>query len=248
MADAIRQQDPYRAQSERITHPPQIIALLRRLHENRILLRVKIPGVEHPFNSLLLNLNPQRNYLLLDEINDESAHRKALEAGRLRVFGQHEGVEMNFHLDIRPAQNRQGVRFYQAPLPECVYYMQRRADYRVHVAMDMEIGVLLPLGEEILLDGQLCDVSMGGLGARLDAAQEIHQGLIIPGCRIQLPQDPQPLQADLEVRFVLPDESHQAVRLGGRFSRLAPEDKGRLRRFVTQLEREMIRRRTRGDG
>lgn len=246
MADAIEQQEQYRSQSEKITHPPQVIALLRRLHENRILLRVKIPGVERSFNSLLLNLNPQRGYLLLDELNDEHAHRKALETGRLRVFGQHDGVEMNFNLSIRPAQNRRGIRFYQAGLPECINYMQRRADYRVHVALDMGISVLLPLGEQTVLDGQLCDVSMGGLGARLEPGQDIHKGLIIPDCRIQLPEDPQSLQADLEVRFALVDEQHQALRVGGRFCKLSSTDRGRLRKFVTQLEREMIRRRSRG--
>ncbi|RRQ20950.1 flagellar brake protein [Thiohalobacter thiocyanaticus] len=246
MADAIEQQEHYRSQSEKITHPPQVIALLRRLHENRILLRVRIPGVERSFNSLLLNLNPQRGYLLLDELNDEHAHRKALETGRLRVFGQHDGVEMNFNLSIRPARNRQGVGFYQAGLPDCIHYMQRRADYRVHVAMDMGLSVLLPLGEETLLDGQLCDVSMGGLGARLETGQEIRKGLIIPDCRIQLPEDPQSLQADLEVRFALPDEQHQVLRMGGRFCKLSSSDRSRLRKFVTQLEREMIRRRSRG--
>ena len=246
MADAIKQQAQYRSQSEKITHRPQLIALLRRLHDNRILLRVSIPGVDRQFNSMLLNLNPDRGYVLLDELNDETAHRRALEAGRVRVFGQHDGVEMNFILNIQPAQNRQGVRFYQAPLPECIYYMQRRADYRVHVAMDMGINVLLPLTEDTVLDGQLCDVSMGGLGARLEPDQDIRRGLIIPDCRIQLPQDPQPLHATLEVCFTLSDDQHQALRLGGRFCRLSAEERSRLRKFVTQLEREMIRRRTRG--
>ena len=246
MADAIKQQEQYRSQSERITQRPQLVALLRRLYENRILLRVAIPGMDRQFNSMLLNLNPERDYVLLDELNDETAHRRALESGRVRVFGQHDGVEMNFNLDIHTAQNRRGVRFYQAPLPECIHYMQRRADYRVHVAMDMGISVLLPLTHDTQIDGQLCDVSMGGLGARLELDQDIQRGLIIPDCRIQLPQDPAPLQADLEVRFILPDEQHQALRLGGRFSKLTTEEKGRLRKFVSQLEREMIRRRTRG--
>lgn len=243
MADPTEQH--YQSQSEKITQLPQIIALLRRLHEGRILLSVRIPGIERYFNSMLLNINTERKSLLLDEINNDWAHRKALEAGRLRVFAQCEGVEMNFHVTIRSARNKQGISFYQADLPEYMYYRQRRADYRVRVETDMEIPVFLPLEEERILDGQLCDVSMGGLGALVPNREDIHKGLIIPTCKIQLPQDPEPLQADLEICFILQDTNNQMLRLGGRFNKLAREDKSRLRRFVTQLEREMIRRRTR---
>lgn len=243
MTDPIEQQ--YQPQSEKITQLPQIIALLRRLHEDRILLSVRIPGVERYFNSMLLNLNTERKYLLLDEINNDWGHRKALEAGSLRVFAQCDGVEMTFNVPIRSARNKQGVSFYQADLPEYINYLQRRADYRVHVETDMEITVFLPVEEERVLDGHLCDVSLGGLGAVVPSREDIYKGLVIPTCKIQLPQDPEPLQADLEIRFILPDTNNQMLRVGGRFSKLALEDKSRLRRFVMQLEREMIRRKLR---
>lgn len=247
MPEARENQNDYRAQSERITQPSQIIALLRRLHDSKTLVSVRIPGSDRYFSSMVLDINSSKGYILLDELNDDSAHKRALAAGKVYVFCQCRGVEMNFICQIHSVQNRQGIRFYQAPLPEYVNYLQRRSDYRVHVAMDMQVHVFIPTDDDNLMDGELCDVSMGGLGARMPGNHDLEKGLVIPDCRIQLPRETEPLSAELEVRFLLPDNHNKTLRLGGKFVRLTPEDKGRLRKFVMQMERELIRRKTRDD-
>ena len=62
----------YQGKAEKITHAPQIANLLRRVKDQKVLLSVHVPGHEGVFNSLLLDVNPERNLILLDELNPRS--------------------------------------------------------------------------------------------------------------------------------------------------------------------------------
>lgn len=234
----------YESMAERISHVPQIIGLLRRIKDARSLLRIRIPGSERSFTSMLLDINTEKGYILLDEINSAGGHELAREVGKVRVFSQHDGVDMNFSCNIRVVQNRKGLTFYQAPLPEYISYMQRRSEFRVHITLDQHLQLILPLNPDATLDGELCDLSFGGVGARLETDMELKQGLVIPDCKIQIP-DEEPIQTSLEIRFVREENNGQQTRIGGRFVNLTPELRTHLRKTVTRLQREMLRRKTR---
>ncbi len=236
----------YESKAERVSQLPQIIGLLNRIKDAKTLLSVRVEGSGVTYSSLLLDVNSDKGYVLLDELNNERAHKLAAETGKLRVFCQNQGVELSFSCDIRIAHNKKGLTFYQAPIPSVIHYMQRRSDYRVHVGMDQNIHLILPVETENNLDAELFDVSFGGIGARLESECQLRRGLIIPSCKLNLPEQ-EAIETDLEIRFVQADNTGKFTRIGGRFLGLDPNTRGKIRKVVTQLEREMLRRKTRGE-
>lgn len=232
----------YQSKSEKITHGPQIAGLLKRVRDNRVLLSVRVAGSDAVFNSLLLDVDVERNFILLDELNPHHGHELACRARQLRVHCHCQGVELSFVCHIEIGQGQRGISFYRAAVPEAVNYLQRRSNFRVRVGQDMNVPVHLPLG--MTLAGELIDLSLGGLGASLPEQAELSRGQIIDTCSIQLPTG-DPLTTELEIRFIYRDKVRQIVRIGASFRNLDPTRQNLLRRVITQLEREMLRRKAR---
>lgn len=232
----------YQGKSERISHGPQIAGLLKRVRDKRVLLSVRVRGSDALFNSLLLDVDVERNLILLDELNPQLGHELACQARELRVHCQCQGVELSFDCRIEVGRGQRGISFYRAALPEAVNYLQRRSNYRVRVGRDLNVPVSLSTNGA--LDGELIDLSLGGLGATLPDRADVARGQIVEACSIQLPRC-DPLTTELEIRFVYQDRVRQAVRIGASFRNLDPQRQNLLRRFITQLEREMLRRKAR---
>lgn len=234
----------YQGKSEKVTHGPQIAGLLKRVRDNRVLLSVRVPGSDAVFNSLLLEVDVERNVILLDELNPSAGHELACQARQLRVHCQCQGVELSFACPIEVGQGQRGISFYRAPLPTVVNYLQRRGNFRVRVGRNMNVPVRLPFGGSVAVAGELIDLSMGGLGASLSNQVELACGQVIETCSIELPKC-DPLTTELEIRFVRLDKERQIQRIGASFRNLDPQKQNLLRRFITQLEREMLRRKAR---
>lgn len=239
------QASQYQGKTEKVTHLPQIIGLLRRVRDQRVLLSVRVPGHNGTFNSLLLEVDPDRNVILLDELNPQAGHELVLQAKQVRVQCQCQGVELGFVCAVEIVQGQSGISIYRSAVPDSINYMQRRGSYRVRVGMSMSVPISLPLETvKTDLEGQLFDLSIGGLGASLPLEPRLRHGQIIETCTIHLPKK-ESIQVELEIRFIRIDEQHHTQRVGAAFRHLSPHQTNRMRRFVTHLEREMLRRKAR---
>ena len=231
----------YEGQSERVRQPTQVVALLRKLRDTHTLLTITVPDSERTFNSMVLDVNADKGYFLLDELNDPFGHKLLSRAGHLKASGRCQGIHLSFSSTVKVARARDGGIVYQSPLPGYITYLQRRAAFRVPVGMGMgmELEVLLEDGSRV--QATPCDISIMGIGARTDDPASLETDMVVRDCRIRLP-DHEPLQLSLEIRYVQPDTHPGQHRFGARFLDLAPDQKSQLRRIVTHLEREMLRR------
>lgn len=234
----------YQGKTEKVTHGPQIVGLLKRVRDQRVLLSVRVPGSDAVYNSLLLDVDPTRNFILLDELNPHAGHELVCKTRQLRVHCQSQGVELSFVCQIEIGQGQNGVSFYRAPLPQSINYLQRRGSYRVRIGLNLHIPVALPVDTATRIEGELFDLSMGGLGANLPNQIALTRGQIIESCTLELPNT-EPLTTEIEIRFVRSDKTSQSQRIGASFRNLGPQQQNLLRRIVTQLEREMLRRKAR---
>lgn len=234
----------YTGKTERVQHLPQVIGLLRRIKDQRTLLSVRVPGHEGTFNSLLLEVDADRQFILLDELNPRAGHDLVAETRQVRVHCQCQGVELSFTCPVEIGQGREGISFYKAALPEYINYLQRRLNYRVRVTFDMTVPVHLPVDEEQIVDGQLFDVSVGGVGFNVGMQVQLERGQILDSCNIEL-SSKESLQTPLEIRFIQADPQQRIQRIGAAFVNLEPQQEHAIRRFVTQLERTILRRKAR---
>lgn len=236
----------FQSQTERVTDQIRIAELLNRLKENRALVSVVINGGNEPFNSAILDVDREAGHVTLDELTPKHGHRQLVEARALNAYATLHGVAMHFAGHVQEVGNEDDIAFYRVAFPELLHYNQKRSAFRVQVPLGLDVPVQLQLTEtDAPLAGQLRDLSAGGIGALIPAATELEQGQIIPACNINLPGSGL-ITCALEVRFFKPTPDVPLARLGARFINLNGGQERAIMRSVNHLQREMLRKQTRG--
>ena len=231
-----------------VSQPVQVAGILRRLQEAHALVHVSMPGGNETWLSAILEVQPTQGYLLLDELTPREGHAILMKAGRLIVTAQIQGVDISFAASLLGTGTSDGLAFYRVQIPEGVRYWQRRASYRARIGAAMVIPVALQNGEGMVQNGELYDISAGGIGTRHKSAKGPVPllGEVWQECRIKLPQ--QELVCALEIRYVGQDSRTAQLRLGGRFVDITRPQLKAVETFVAHLERENLRKRRRTRG
>jgi c-di-GMP-binding flagellar brake protein YcgR len=234
----------YQGENEKVSHPARIASLLRRVHEERALLTITLPGSDAQYKSAVLEVNLTQDYVLLDELNPPEGHGRFLAAKKFHAHTRLKGVDISFSGKLREATQEGGMALYQVALPASIQYRQRRTSYRVQVGAGLIVPVTLEDKNLLRLSGHVCDISVGGIGLRAKAgpSQTATSGAIYSDCEIQLP-DNERIRSGLELCFVSAPDQRNMLRLGGRFVGLEPADRKIVEHFVMALERELLRRR-----
>ena len=223
---------------EHISFRPQIISLLRRIHSSRCLLAVSVADDARIYNSALLEIDPERGFVLLDELTPEGGHHALLEHRHCRVRAELKGITLAFAAALLEAGSRDGIAYYRMEFPASVHYGQRRAHYRPHVSHAKKTAVELTLPGGRSVTGSLHDISLGGLRVRLDTDIDAPPLSTVLPCRMQLP-DGGELRCTVELRFL---GGGQVSHIGGRFESLPPTQRQTLQRFIRELEREELKK------
>lgn len=234
----------YAGENEKISHPAQIAGLLRRVHEERALLTITLPGSNDQYKSVVLEVNLAKGFVLLDELHPHEGHGRFLAVKKFHAHTRLKGVDISFGGILEESTQEGGMALYQVALPTLILYRQRRTSFRVRVGAGLIVPVTLSDQNLLQLQGVLCDISTGGIGLRLklDPSLAIDNGVIFPDCSIQLPGN-EPIHSGLELRFVSPADQRSMVRFGGRFLGLESSNQKLIEHFVASLERELLRRR-----
>jgi c-di-GMP-binding flagellar brake protein YcgR len=231
----------YHSEGEQLTDPVQIGALLKKVKDSRTLIQVTVPGRSAEYNSALLDINREQGYLLLDELTPPDGHQLLREQGRLTVVIRLRGVSMRFTSNVLEIGGQAGIAFYRVEFPRQLYYLQRRAYYRVKLGMGLLVPLSITYEVSQSLEGYLDDISVGGIGAELKQHLPFNRGDLLPACAIQLPSG-EKVDCEMEVRFISQDDAQNKFHLGARFINLDRPRQSKLKRFVAETERELLRR------
>ena len=231
------------AQGDIIRDPQIITSLLRRIVAQRALLRVTVPGARASYNSAILRVDPEQDLLILDELNPRRGHERLLEVGRLQASAQAQGIETRFSGALEEVGDSSGIAYYRLRFPQEVLYLQRRASFRVRIAMTAPLAAVLERDGD-MLRGRVIDLSEGGIGVEFTQHVIVHPGEIV-ACRMRLP-DGQQVRCKLEIRHVMAFQEQNKIRVGGRFVELDPQRRKMLSRLVAELQRTLIRTQPRG--
>jgi c-di-GMP-binding flagellar brake protein YcgR len=236
------------SEPQQVTLPVQVAGILRRLLDAHALVHVSLPGETEYWLSAVIEVHPAQGYLLLDELTPRDGNAALQRARRVIVSAQIQGVDISFSANLIDAGQNDGLAFYRVALPESVRYWQRRASYRARVSAALVIPVTLAQSEGPVLNGELYDISAGGLGTRHRDPKGLAPllGEVWEACRIRLP-DAQEVKCGIEIRYIGQDERNGQLRLGGRFVDITRPQLKLIESFVACLEREHLRkmRRTR---
>lgn len=229
---------------ERITVRGMIIDLFQRAQEHKAIVFVTVPGSKTRYLSLILDVDAANGFLLLDELNPATGHEQLLAAGRFQARFTVNGVEISFAGVIDDVSRRDDINLYKVAMPSVVFYHQRRAFFRAHVSLAHTVPVSFTredVAEEV--NGRLHDISVGGVGARIHnaLAHPLTRGEIVPNCIIELPAGTV-ISSSVEIRYAGKRGAATLIQLGGKFVDLDRQQQKIIERFVTELERELIRK------
>jgi c-di-GMP-binding flagellar brake protein YcgR len=230
---------------QHVTQPVQIAGILRRLKDAHALIRVSLPGASESWLSAVIDVQPGRGQLLIDELSPREGNGALQRARRAIVSAQIQGVDISFATNLVEAGQSDGLPYYCMTLPDTIRYWQRRASFRVRVSAATIVPVELVRDDGVRLSGELVDISAGGIGTRHKTARSVLPllGEEWKDCRIVLP-DAQEIRCALEIRYVGRDD-RSGLRLGARYLEIARPQLKLAENFVAHLERENLRKRRR---
>jgi c-di-GMP-binding flagellar brake protein YcgR len=234
---------PLQSEPQHVDNHAQITGLLRRLMDAHALVHITLPGENEYWLSAVIDVHPQENYLLLDELTPHEGNARMAQARRVIVSAQVQGVDISFASQLLGQGMSDGLVYYRLAFPEQVRYWQRRASYRARVSVASVIPVVLQRADQPTLHGELFDISAGGVGTRHKKSEGAVPmlGEVWEHCRIQLPEG-QDIHCALEIRFIGQSEQDRSLRIGGRFVDIARPQLKQVENFVAALERERLRK------
>ena len=224
-----------------LTDPVKITRLLEDIEHASPLCTISIDGTTEEFSSSILDIQFQKKQIILDELipkhgNDLVGKKK------LKLSTTFNGIGLAFTLEnIKPGSSR-GIAYYKAPIPNRIYYPQRRKAPRIQLHT-----LNIPFSgtsarTKTSVGGTLFDLSRTGIGIAIQNNRaRFQRGDLINNCRINL--DNEYLNFELIVRFVKNSRSESGkTQIGGYFENISTKHRHQLEHFVASIEREEIRK------
>lgn len=227
---------------EIIANPARIRGIISNIHKSRNLLNVSLPGDSRPYNSIILEFDTDANTLTLDELNPQEGHTSFLQGRRAIIKTTINGVDIRFQVELQNVSASDDIAYYIVGIPNKLDYHQLRAYHRVPIGLN-SIPVLLIQNDKDLLEGELHDISAGGISVRFShkIPETIKRGTLIPTCMIEL-SNKDKISTELEIRFISKPDDGKRTLIGARFVGMDKPQQRIVERFVASLDRELRRK------
>ncbi len=229
--------------SYRVKSRSEINILLSKLLKNHTLLSISISDSTRTFGSMILELNSDKSYLVLDEFYPRNELKNSLLGSELSVDTQLEGIEIQFKTRVDAVAEKDGIEYYRVSYPRKVFHFQRRSSYRVAVGISDSVPLALSTENDVLLHAELRDISLGGVSARINSptTDALNVGDEIPTCIIHTPEGKK-IVSSLEIARIEEGSSSQSLRVGARFIHISATDRQELSRLIAKLDRENVKK------
>ena len=224
-------------ESIKLTSVEDICLLLKKIHLKHSLLTITIESSDECYGSTILEVNKEKNYLVIDELHPEQGHSK-IKTGTVVTFNAHyEGAFVYFVATVDAIGDSQKAAYYKIRMPDEVHYHQRRNTYRITTSISEPVSVNLVNGDEILIKAELRDISHGGICLRVNPASHIsiNSGDVIPTCLIQV-SDERKILSSLNICHVEVIKETGALRIGAQFSDISNFDQRELEAALGPVE------------
>ena len=218
--------------------PVNALVLLRRAASEQAPLTIFVAGGSSAYSSALLELVPDEQYLVVDELVPRAGHSLMRRGLELKVRARVEGADLRFKTEVLEIGGSSELPFYKLAFPREVEYTQRRQQYRVSVPLNATVDVTLVMEDGRALIGEVRDMSSGGIGARIKSGAPnaaIDQGKTVR-CLIVTPSN-QSISTDVELIHVDSNAIGRVPRVRARFVGLTPAGNRKVTQLCAEIER-----------
>ena len=233
---------PYKSlpDSEQITDPAKILRLLKRFTKRYTPLTVQVPNHEEFYTSCILDIDGK--YILLDELLPSTGNELLVTERALLLTGKIDGIVIQLFTTLQRVDDKDKMLTYYMNIPSLLEYQQRRQTYRASIPITRKLPVIIEDNNGIMLKGELRNLSHGGAGMILLSDKTIMENQRLYKCTIELPDGMQ-IYCTAELRFSKNIASRDKQYIGVQFVALLPMQSRLIGRSISELERELIRKR-----
>lgn len=239
-----------------------IYSVLRTLQTDRSSINIQFDQSSAPFSSMVLDVNLHAREFYLDEFASEQA-RKWASAGRpfsLRASVHGIRVHAKDLVALETMTTRHAQECYRVAFPERLLYLQRRDAYRAVVPATLNVQASIvrkhpdseidDSGEKQgndkkitteRISARIVDMSATGLAIEIEGRLKREARMMEQvALKADLPLVDQPLSVDSHLVYTRYLQDTDKTLCGMKFSELPRSQQIIITRFVTQLQRESI--------
>lgn len=227
---------------ETVSDTTRISVLLQKLQDQRSLVTIKVQDQAEPFSSVVIDVDRDAGLFIIDELKPDSGNELLRQRPALQIQGHLDGVLMNFGTTVVESGVDNGICYHKIAIPSEIQYQQRRQAVRVRLSAANPLAVTFTSASGSRYEGELEDLSVGGLRARFTQrlADELAAGIEL-NCSFALPPDK---HEKINSTFIIRVIKHQAEDgkppfLGGQFVALDKQAERKLQRAIMTLQRAL---------
>lgn len=230
-------------------NPLAVLGVLRDLQKNQV--PVCITWGSGQFISKILDADTDT--LVLDFGSQEYENNAVQRAGNVTVTAETQGAKVEFTLAQLSAGEYQNLPAFLAPLPESLWFIQRREFFRITAPLQPAYFCKARMPDKRELRFRLCDLSLGGMGALLDGAvpEGLQEGMRFAQIELDMASwgqfyfDAQLIAIGERTVVDGKNDTVTTPRLSFRFLNVSPGVERELQRIIFALEREARERASR---
>lgn len=140
-----------------------IIQKLRQLGKGKNMITAHFGGGKYSMLTVVVDVLPDRDLLVLDYGSNEKINKKLLEAKRIVFKTQHEGITAQFTANQMQRAKLQGKTAFACPIPDSLLWVQRREYYRIRVPLGDSVTCELNSPDKEIISLKVLDISIGGI-------------------------------------------------------------------------------------
>jgi len=222
----------------------EIVALLRKIVEDKPLVRLLVKGEADVCVTSLLAVDADNGSIVLDRSISQEQNARIVATPRVMCETSLDKIRILFWLQGLRETRFDGSIALAADLPATLIRLQRRESYRMPTPVSTPVCATIPLppamggGSTIMT---LADISCGGI-AILDNKYQLGNtiGETFTNCRIDVPEIG-PVTTSLQIRNSIEMtllNNKTTRRLGCQFVDISRANMAAVQRYITRLERE----------
>lgn len=116
-----------------VTNPKLVLDRLNSLIKGRCIVSAFFGEPESSFMTSIISIDPKKKIIALDCAQDEKLNSALLSSAKVQFRTEIEGIKVSFAAKNIKQGKHEGEKAFLMPLPESVFWMQRRQYYRVKI-------------------------------------------------------------------------------------------------------------------
>ncbi len=233
------------AEQYRVNTRPEILAILRALVTDKVMVTVYFVGREQMLKSRILAVNPQFEELIIDCGLNGRANNEMVQSAEISIEAYHHQIKIIFDVEHVQLTIFDSSPAFRMRLPNTLLRLQRRNDYRARSPVLSSATISISDGKIGTRQSiRIADISCGGIAFVLNGTeQSLPTGLKLANCKLDMPKIGA-LDVTLEVRHtaIYKDGLGRPMqRVGCRFLQMSGASATLVQRYINLIDVERRR-------